>query len=211
MTDTSQPPRLAPSPTDVAVFATAEEFRDWLEKHHDTATEIWVGYYKKGVPKTSVTYKEAVNEALCFGWIDGIGYRVDDELHTNRFTPRNRRSSWSAVNVQRVAELRAEGRMHPAGIAAFEARTTDNTGIYSYENRPAELPGEYAARLRADERAWAWWQSQTPGYRRTAAWWVVSAKQETTRERRFEQLIADCGAGRPIKLLSYGRKTITSA
>jgi len=112
-----------PTPEEVQIFATAADFRNWLEMNHARMTELWVGYYRKGVPKPSITYKEAVDEALCFGWIDGIGYRIDDESHTNRFTPRTKRSSWSAVNVQRVAELTAEGRMHPAGITAFEART----------------------------------------------------------------------------------------
>lgn len=198
-----------PTPEEVQIFATAADFRSWLAMNHARVTELWVGYCRKGVPKPSITYREAVDEALCFGWIDGIGYRIDDESHTNRFTPRTKRSSWSGVNVRRVAELMAEGRMHPAGIAAFEARTADNTGIYSYENRPAELPKQYAKRLSANERASTWWEAQTPGYRRAATWWVVSAKQPATRDRRLEQLIGDCEAGRPIKMLSYSRKSLT--
>jgi len=186
------------------VFAHADEFRAWLERHHDSASELWVGYYKKGVPKTSITYKEAVDEALCFGWIDGIGRRIDDEVHANRFTPRTKRSTWSAVNVARMQELIASGRAHPAGIRAFEARTPERTGIYSYENRPADLPEAYRARLEANERAQAWWEAQTPGYRRAATWWVISAKQEATRQRRLEALIADSEAGRPIKPMTYG-------
>jgi uncharacterized protein YdeI (YjbR/CyaY-like superfamily) len=186
------------------VFAHADEFRAWLERHHDSAGELWVGYYKKGVPKTSITYKEAVDEALCFGWIDGIGRRIDDEVHANRFTPRTKRSMWSAVNVARMQELIASGRAHPAGIRAFEARTPERTGIYSYENRPADLPEAYRARLEANERAQAWWEAQTPGYRRAATWWVISAKQEATRQRRLEALIADSEAGRPIKPMTYG-------
>lgn len=190
------------------MFPDATAFRRWLEEHHATDREAWVGYYRKGVDKPSITYREAVDEGLCFGWIDGIGYRVDDESHTNRFTPRTRRSNWSAVNVRRVGELLAEGRMHPAGIAAFEARTPQRTGVYSYENRPADLPEEYATRFRADEAAWAWWQAQAPSYRKAATWWVVSAKQEATRLRRVEQLIADSAAGRPIKMLGYQRRRI---
>ncbi|MGQ0607341.1 MAG: YdeI/OmpD-associated family protein [Chloroflexota bacterium] len=192
-------------PHDVRVFPTAAAFRAWLEEHHDAATELWVGYYRKSVPKASMTYREAVDEALCFGWIDGLGRRIDDEVHANRFTPRNKRSTWSAVNVARIGELLAAGRLHAAGIRAFEARTIDNTAIYSYENRPADLPDAFLAQLRANEPAWTWWQAQTPGYRRTATWWVVSAKQEATRDRRLATLIEDSAAGRMIKPLRYGR------
>lgn len=190
---------IPPSPDQVRVFASSGEFRAWLEQNHGTATELWVGYYKKGVPKTSMTYREAVDEALCVGWIDGIGRRIDDEVHANRFTPRTKRSTWSAVNVARMGELIASGRAHPSGIRAFEARTPNNTGIYSYENRPADLPAEYLERLMADEAAWTWWRQQSPGYRRVATWWVVSAKQEATRQRRLAQLIEDSAAGRVIK------------
>jgi uncharacterized protein YdeI (YjbR/CyaY-like superfamily) len=182
----------------VIVFATAAEFRAWLEANHDTSSEQWVGYYRKGVPKRSMTYAEAVEEALCFGWIDGVARRVDDEVHANRFTPRTKRSTWSALNVARMQALIAGGRAHPAGLAAFEARTPDRTGIYSYENRPADLPPAYRARLDADAAASAWWRAQTPGYRRVATWWVVSARREDTRERRLATLIEDCAAGRKI-------------
>jgi len=191
-------------PNDVRVFGSRDEFRSWLDAHHDTATELWVGYYRKAVPKPSMTSREAVDEALCFGWIDGIGRRIDDEVHANRFTPRTKRSTWSAVNVARMGELIAAGRAHPSGIRAFEARTPNNSGIYSYENRPADLPGEYLERLKAHEAAWTWWRQQSPGYRRVATWWVVSAKQEATRERRLAQLIEDSAAGRVIKSQRYG-------
>lgn len=194
----------APDRADVKVFASPAEFRGWLETHHATDREAWIGYYRKGVPKQSMTYLEAVEEALCFGWIDGTGYRIDDEVTANRFTPRTKRSTWSAVNVRKVGELSAAGRMHPAGMAAFESRTEDNTGIYSYENRPADLPEEYLRRLKADDAAWRYWQAQTPGYRRGATWWVISAKREATRERRLATLIADSAAGRVIKPFAYG-------
>ena len=196
---------MAPTPTKVAVFTGVADFRDWLMAHHSSATELWVGYYKKGVPKTSMTYKESVDEGLCFGWIDGITRRMDDEVYAIRFTPRTRHSTWSAVNVARMGELMATGRAHRAGINAFEARREDNTGIYSYENRPADLPDEYLARLTANEAAWSWWQAQRPGYRRIATWWVISAKQEPTRERRLATLIEDCAAGRMIKSQLYGQ------
>ena len=192
-------------PNEVTVFGTAEDFRDWLTANHAAATELWVGYYKKGVPKTSMTYKESVDLGLCFGWIDGLTRRIDDEVYAIRFTPRTKRSTWSAVNVARMGELMADGRAHPAGIRAFEARTEDNTGIYSYENRPADLPDEYLSRLKANEAAWSWWQAQRPGYRRVATWWVVSAKQEATRDRRLATLIEDCAAGRMIKSQQYGQ------
>ena len=191
-------------PDQVRLFASSGEFRSWLEAYHGTATELWVGYYKKGVPKTSLSYPESVDEALCFGWIDGLTRRIDDEVYAIRFTPRTKRSTWSAVNVARMGELIAAGRAHAAGTRAFEARTPNNTGIYSYENRPADLPDAYLARLRANESAWTWWQQQRPGYRRVATWWVVSAKQEATRERRLAQLIEDSAAGRLIKSQRYG-------
>lgn len=197
-----------PRRANIHVFREAKGFRDWLAEHHAVDAELWVGFYKKGAAKDSIAYPQAVDEGLCFGWIDGITYRIDDELYTIRFTPRTRRSNWSAVNVRRVGELTAAGRMHPAGLAAFEARTQDRTGVYSYENRPADLPRDYAERLRAETRAFTWWQAQTPSYRRAATWWVVSAKQEATRDRRLQQLIIDSAAGRPIKPLTNERKAI---
>lgn len=195
-----------PDPSAVMVFATQAELHAWLEAHHTTEKEAWIGYYKKGVPKQSVTYPQSVDEALCFGWIDGIGYRIGDEVYANRFTPRTKRSTWSLANVRRVGELQAEGRMTPAGMAAFEARVVDLSGIYSYENRPADLPAEQLARLQANEVAWRFWKAQTPGYRRTATWWVISARQEVTRERRLATLIEDSAAGRLIKPFTYGRR-----
>ncbi len=164
-----------------------------------------MGYYKKGVPKTSMSYREAVVEALCYGWIDGIGKRIDDEVHTNRFTPRRKTSIWSAVNIAKVAELRTADRMHPAGIRVFEERNRRKDAIYAYENAPLDIPPDWQARFEADAVAWAYWQSRTSSYRRTVTYWVMSAKQGTTRERRFETLLADCTAGRPVKSQSYGR------
>lgn len=198
----------APKPDAVAIFSTAAEFRAWLEEHHADTDELWVGYYRKGVPKVSMAYREAVEEALCFGWIDGITRRIDDEVTANRFTPRRKTSSWSAVNIARVAELTAAGRMHPAGLRAFEQRDQRKDAIYSYEReKHRELPAEATARLRADNGAWEFWQAQTPGYRRVATHWVLSAKREETRERRLTTLIEDCAAGRLIKSQRYGRST----
>ena len=195
----------APVPKRIEIFPSAAEFRDWLEANHATAADVWIGYYKKGVAMASVSYPESVDEALSFGWIDGITRRIDDEVYATRFTPRRKRSNWSAVNVARVGELTAAGRMHPAGVSAFEARTADKTGVYSYENRPADLPAEYRRQLEANGRASSWWQAQTPGYRRVATWWVVSAKREATRERRMATLIADCAAGRMIQQQRNGK------
>jgi uncharacterized protein YdeI (YjbR/CyaY-like superfamily) len=194
----------APNLSAVLVFPSRAELRTWFERHHAAEKEAWFGYYRKGVPKQSVTYPEAVDEALCFGWIDGITYRIDDEVHANRFTPRRKGSNWSAKNVQRVGELRAEGRMHPAGLAAFEARRPERTGV-SYENRPRDLPPEYLEQMRANLQAWAFWQAQTPSYRRAATWWVVSARQESTRQRRLDSLISDSAASRQLPQLAVGR------
>jgi uncharacterized protein YdeI (YjbR/CyaY-like superfamily) len=195
----------APVPKQIEIFPSAAEFRDWLEANHDIAPEVWIGYYKKGVPKASVSYPESVDEALSFGWIDGITRRIDDEVYATRFTPRRKRSNWSAVNVARVGQLTAAGRMHPAGIGAFEARTADKTAVYSYENRPADLPIEHRRQLQENAPAWSWWQAQAPSYRRAATWWVVSAKQQATRERRMATLITDCAARRKIRQQRDGK------
>jgi uncharacterized protein YdeI (YjbR/CyaY-like superfamily) len=190
----------------VLVFGTSTELRAWFEANHGTATEAWIGYYRKGIEKRSVSYGEAVEEALCFGWIDGTGYRVDEEVTANRFTPRRRGSYWSTVNIGKVERLLAQGRMAPAGIAEFEKRDASAEARYSYENRPVDLPPEMLLLLRADAAARRHWEAQTASYRRTAAFWVTSAKQPATRERRLAQLIADSAAGRPIKMLTYGRE-----
>ena len=169
-------------------FETAEAFRAWLDEHAATASELLVGYrrVKSGLP--SMTWAESVDEALCHGWIDGIRRSLDDTSYTIRFTPRRRESRWSAVNVRRAKELIAEGRMTPAGIAAFEARR-DEVG-YSYEVPNASLPPEYEAVLRADAAAWSYWERTPPSYKRMAAHWVLSAKQEATRQRRLARVVA---------------------
>jgi uncharacterized protein YdeI (YjbR/CyaY-like superfamily) len=182
-------------------FRSPAELREWFAKHHASARELVVGFYKKATGKPSITWQQAVDEALCVGWIDGVRRSLDEERYTNRFTPRRPASTWSAVNIKRVAELTAAGRMQPAGLAAFERRQTVRSGTYSYENRPATLPDPYAARFRKHARAWTFFESQPPGYRRTAIWWVVSAKTEATRLKRLDTLIADAKAGRPIREL----------
>jgi len=180
------------------VFASAADFRVWLEQNHANAPEIWVGYYKKGVAKPSMKYLEGVDEALCFGWIDGQIRSIDEEVYANRYTPRRPRSTWSATNVQRMTELITAGRAAPAGIAAFEARTPDRTGTYRYDRGDAAFPAEIEARFRANEAAWAYWEKEPPGYRRQMTWWVMAAKRDDTRERRLNALIAECAAGRRV-------------
>jgi uncharacterized protein YdeI (YjbR/CyaY-like superfamily) len=184
-------------------FASPQEFYDWLSEHHASETEVFVGYWKKHTGRPSLTWSQAVDQALCFGWIDGRVNRIDDERHMQRFTPRRPGSNWSNVNVEKVAKLKRAGRMRPAGLAAFEARTEARTGVYSFErDRPPKLPRAYERRLRADAAAWAYWQARPPGYRRTATAWVVSAKREETRERRLTQLIECSAQGRHVPPLA---------
>jgi uncharacterized protein YdeI (YjbR/CyaY-like superfamily) len=183
------------------IFASAAEFRAWLEENHATERELWVGYYKKGVAKTSMSYAEAVEEALCFGWIDGITRSFGD-YYANRFTPRRKGSRWSAANIARVAELRRQGRMRPAGLRAFAQRDPAKD-IPSAAQRPAGLPPEMEQRLRRDARAWAYWQAEIPSYRRACVDWILDAKREETRERRLADLIADSAADRRVKPFRY--------
>jgi uncharacterized protein YdeI (YjbR/CyaY-like superfamily) len=183
-------------------FATTARFRTWLERNHDTAAELWVGFHRKGSGKPSISWPEAVDQALCFGWIDGIRKRVDDTSYMNRFTPRKPTSTWSDRNVKRARELIELGQMAPAGLRAFEARGDNRTGIYSYEQRPQELPATYARPFRANARAWKAWRAMPPSYRRAATWWVISAKREETRERRLATLIETTARGERIPALT---------
>ena len=180
---------------DARIFASVADFRAWLADHHDRARELWLGFYKKGVPKQAMTYVEAVEEALCWGWIDGLTRGLDDETRAIRFTPRRRTSNWSASNLERVARLAAAGRMQPAGRRAFEERDPRRDATYSYEQAPADLPDDLLERFRADGRAWEAWSTSAPSYRRTAIHWVTSAKRPETRERRFTQLLDAHRAG----------------
>jgi uncharacterized protein YdeI (YjbR/CyaY-like superfamily) len=184
-------------------FATPEEFGAWLEEHHETQTELLVGFYKKGSGKPSITWPESVEQALRFGWIDGIRRSLGDESYTIRFTPRKPTSNWSLVNVAKVEELKQRGLMAQAGLRAYAARREDRTGVYSSERREAAvLPAEFEKRFRAAKAAWKWFTSRPAGYRRTATHWVVSAKRDETRQRRLQQLI-DCSAeGRTVPPLT---------
>jgi uncharacterized protein YdeI (YjbR/CyaY-like superfamily) len=171
-------------------FRTPSNFRAWLENNHATASELWVGFYKKDSGRPSITWPESVDEALCFGWIDGIRKRVDEISYQIRFTPRRRGSIWSAVNIKRAKELTKEKRMRPAGAKAFKAKIENKSGIYSYEQRSAELPQPYSGKLKKSKAAWDFFQAQPPAYRKMISWYIVSAKKEETRSQRLEKLIA---------------------
>ena len=183
-------------------FDGPEAFYAWLEANHESEPEVLVGMYKKHTGKQTMTWSQAVDQALCFGWIDGVMRRLDDERHVQRFTPRRPGSNWSKVNVEKMARLEAEGLVAEAGRRAFEARTDARTGVYSFEEgQDATLSEEYEERLRANAAAAEYWDTRPPWYRRTASHWVTSAKREETRERRLTQLIEDCAAGIDIKPL----------
>ena len=189
-------------PENVRFFESAAQFRKWLEANHDQGAAQWIGFWKKGSGRQGMTYDEAVIEALCFGWIDGQTNRVDDEAVTTRFSPRRPGSNWSQLNIARVEELTREGRMHPAGLKAFEARREPEPGAYTYETRPADLPDDLSAIFRRNKAAWEFWRAQTPGYRKSMTWWVVQAKQEQTRLRRLDALIAESAKGTKINDLN---------
>jgi uncharacterized protein YdeI (YjbR/CyaY-like superfamily) len=177
-------------------FKSADAFRAWLETNHASVTELWIGFYKKDSGKGGITYAEALDEALCFGWIDGVRKRVDELSFTQRFTPRKSTSVWSLINVGHVKRLTKAGRMKPPGLKAFALRSAAKTGIYSFENRPKELSPEMQRQFKSDKAAWEFFQKQPPGYRRLASFFVMSAKQEETRQRRLVRLIADSKQGR---------------
>ena len=192
-------PRKPAAAERVRFFATQAAWRRWLEANHDKADEIWVGLFRKSSGRPSITWPEAVDVALCFGWIDGVRKSIDEISYRNRFTPRRLGSNWSDVNVRRVEALTAEGLMTAPGTRAFEARLARRPGTYSYEQRhEAALSPVDEARFRANRKAWTYFESRPPSYRRTAIWWVVSAKQEATRQRRLAALIEDSAAGRLI-------------
>ncbi|MEU4240941.1 YdeI/OmpD-associated family protein [Actinoplanes sp. NPDC026619] len=187
---------------DAEFFDTADELRAWFEKHHETAPELFVGYGKKGSGRTGVTHPEAIEQALCFGWIDSVARRIDELSYRVRFTPRRKGSVWSEVNVAKIAELTGRGMMHPAGERAFAGRKIDAPPAYSYEQGGAELAPEQIMTFQAKRDAWEWFDKQSAYYRRAASHWVVSAKRPETRERRLAQLIADSAAGRRVPPLA---------
>lgn len=180
-------------------FETAAQFRDWLEKNHASSTDLIVGFRKVGTGKSSLSWSESVDEALCFGWIDGVRKRIDEHSYQIRFTPRKSGSIWSLVNVGKVEALLASGRMRPPGIAAFEARTEGKTGVYAFErNAPAELSGAELKLFRKHRDAWEYFEKCPPSYRKVMLHWVTGAKQVATRERRLSQLVAACADNRRI-------------
>ncbi|HEX8539469.1 MAG TPA: YdeI/OmpD-associated family protein [Cystobacter sp.] len=193
-----KPPSKPASPP--TFFATPADWRAWLEKHHDQQPELLVGFYKRDSGRPSITWPESVDQALCFGWIDGVRKRLDEHSYTIRFTPRKPRSIWSTVNIRRVRELIEQGLMRPAGLRAFEARTEERSEIYSYEQKQdAALPEAYDKQLKANEKAWTFFQSQAPWYQRTALHWITSAKKEETRLKRLATLIQDSAEGRTLR------------
>lgn len=184
-------------------FADAAEWREWLAANHATSPGLWMGLFKKHVPDRGLRWEDAVPEALCFGWIDSVAQRIDDDAVRQRWTPRRPGSVWSEVNIAHVHRLVADGRMQPAGLAAFERRRADRSGVYAYESGRA-LSDEQRQRLLAEPAAAAFWELATPSYRRIAENWVVTAKRESTRESRLRQLMADCADGVLIKPQRYG-------
>jgi uncharacterized protein YdeI (YjbR/CyaY-like superfamily) len=191
-------------------FATPKEFRAWLYRNHKKSDELLVGFYKASSAKPSITWRQSVDEALCFGWIDSIGRRIDDERYTIRFTPRRPRSNWSAVNIKRVKELSQEGLVAPAGLAAFEARDETRSAIYSYEaRRAAKLDPSYERKFKAKKKAWSFFAAKAPSWQRAAIHWVMSAKKAETRERRLATLIDASAKGRMPPALTPPRKKPT--
>ena len=187
-----------PTPEGVVYFDSPAAFRRWLARNHATAKELWVGFHKKGTGRPSLTWPQSVDEALCFGWIDGIRKRVDGERYTIRFTPRKPTSVWSAINIARVKALTKQRLMQPAGLAAFAKRDEKKSAIYSYENRPQALSPEYEKELRKNARAAAFFDALPPAFRKLMVFYVMSAKKEETRQKRLARLIASSAAGRRL-------------
>ena len=180
-------------------FKTPSAFRKWLEAHHAKSEELWVGFYKKNSGKASITWPESVDEALCFGWIDGIRKNIDEASYMIRFSPRKPGSIWSAVNIRNAERLIKEGRMQPAGLKAYRTRKANRSGIYAYEQRSPELVEPYLGKLKRNKEAWKFFQAQPPSYRKTLNWWIVSAKQEETRLKRLGKLIEESEQGRRLR------------
>jgi uncharacterized protein YdeI (YjbR/CyaY-like superfamily) len=186
---------------EILFFPDPAAWRKWLARHHQQRPYLWVGFHKRATGRPSITWPQAVDQALCFGWIDGVRKSIDEGRYKIRFTPRRPTSLWSKINVARVAALTREGLMHPAGLAVFSKR--ERTGVYSHEQaRPASLSPAFERRFKAHEAAWAYFRERPPWYRKAAIHWVVSAKREETRERRLGLLIEHSGAGRPIPPLT---------
>ena len=186
-----------------AHFGSPEELRAWFEANHATVQEMQLRCFKSSAQEKGVTYRQALDEALCFGWIDGVRHSLDEASFLVRFTPRKPKSRWSKVNVKRARELGAEGRMRPPGTAAFEKRIASS---YSFESKPVELGSSYQEKMKSNARAWAFWQTRPPGYRRLCCFWIMSAKQDATRLRRLELLIDCLGRGKTLPALARAGK-----
>jgi uncharacterized protein YdeI (YjbR/CyaY-like superfamily) len=187
-------------------FRNAKQFRSWLDKNHDKANELWLGYYKKDSGKANYTWSETVDEALCFGWIDGIRKSIDDVSYMIRFTPRNLGSNWSAVNISKVNELTRRGLMKKAGIEAFKKRRPENSGVYSFEQDKIKLDKSYESKIKKNKKAWSFFQSLPPSAKKPSIWWIMSAKKEETRIRRLDILIQSSEKGEKIPQLDISRK-----
>ena len=179
--------------------------RKWLAANHDKADELWVGFYRKDSGRKGVTYSDSIDEALCFGWIDGIRKSVDDVSYTNRFTPRRARSVWSKVNIERVKSLIEQGRMTSRGLAEYEKKSPERSGMYSFERDSASLSPAQQNQFRKNRKAWQFFQAQAPSYRKVVTWWVVSARKEETRARRLEQLISASSQERRVGTPASGK------
>lgn len=182
-------------------FDAPADFRAWLERNHQDSQELLLGFHKRGSATQGITYPEALDEALCFGWIDGVRRRLDGDRYTIRFTPRRARSKWSLVNIRRAHELIQEGRMAAPGLAAFERRDEKKSRLHAYEARSRPLSPAYQQRFQGNAQAWSFFQSQAPWYRRTTSYWVMSAKKEETRVRRLAALIECCGRGERVPVV----------
>ena len=187
-------------------FPTQKHLRKWFEKNHKKEKELLVGYYKVSSDKPSINWSQSVDEAICFGWIDGIRKSIDEECYCIRFTPRNPKSNWSAINIQKVEELTKVGLMKPEGLKAFSYRKAEKSKVYSYENPAVEFDKTYEKRFKANKQAWNYFKSTAPSYQKTTTRWVMSPKQEITRLKRLNELINDCAAGKKIKSMNYGKK-----
>jgi uncharacterized protein YdeI (YjbR/CyaY-like superfamily) len=184
-------------------FASSEQFRAWFEEHGGQAVELLVGFYKKDSGIPSITWPQAVDAALCFGWIDGVRKRIDDNRYTIRFTPRKPSSIWSAINIRKIQELTAKGLIRPAGVEAFQKRREAKSVIYAYEQKDAmEFGAPLEKEFRANRKAWKFFLAQPVWYRRTATWWVISAKKDETRQKRLATLMEDSEQGRTIRRLT---------
>lgn len=189
--------------TQPTFFPTPKDFRKWFEKNHDKAKELLVGFYKVASGKKSITWSESVDEAICFGWIDGVRKSIDSESYSIRFTPRNPGSIWSAINIKKVEELSKQELMHPSGFSAFSKRKENKSRIYSYEKEPETLSPGFLKKLKANKKAWAFFRSMAPSYQRPCVHWIMTAKQEATKIKRLEELIIDSAMERKIKRLNY--------